>query len=195
MSNPAPPTYLALGIPLGALVTPTSPGPRCGLRRGGRYVELPVEAYEYWHLALDSRSEEELRAVAIRQGAAADFADNLQWFVEARLLLPWHGDARDVAHYAHLRVIPCGIGAGNTAAHPDRFTVLHRDGRPALDLDVVGYALWSFCDGTVSLDQACRQTAQHLQVPPDAVSARAGTAVVQWMRQGVAFLDWVGMTP
>ncbi len=86
-------TYLALGVPLGLFVPVTASNkPSCNIRRAGRFFQMPLEPYEWWSSALDGITEDDLRAIAARHHDLDDFADNLAWFPESRLLL--HGRDR-----------------------------------------------------------------------------------------------------
>jgi hypothetical protein len=58
------PIHLAIGLPYGAIVTPTSGASRCNLRHGGKFVQMPLQAYELWHHALDGIDRNALREIA-----------------------------------------------------------------------------------------------------------------------------------
>jgi len=89
-----------------------------------------------------------------------------------------------------IRVIPCGIGGGNAPDDPARFALLARhDAAPALWVDFVGYALWSFFDGVSTLHAACEAAARHPRLPVDVVRRRALSLLPALMRSGLAFLD------
>ena len=184
-------TYVAIGVPLGALVSVSNSKDNvCGIRRGGKYVQMPLQAYESWHRALDGVDAESLREIAARNNDLDDFSDNLAWFVESDLLLPWTGEEGDYRRFEEIRVIPCGIGAGNSADDPTRFAILsRRDATPALWVDFLGYTIWSFCDGVNTLDEACQATANHLGISLDDVRRRTLTLLPALMRNGVAFID------
>ena len=183
-------TYLAVGVPLGAFVPDEmAQNASCHIRRAGRFFQMPLEPYEWWSSALDGITEDDLRAIAARHHDLDDFADNLAWFLESRLLLPWTGQDVDVERFSDIRVIPWGIGAGNSIEDPVRFSIVSRQGVPAVAVDVMAYTIWSFCDGATTLEAVCRATADHLQMALDDVRHRALTLVPTLMRNGLAFLD------
>lgn len=182
--------YLAIGLPYGAIVTPTSGAPRCNLRRGGKFVQMPLQAYELWHQALDGIDRDALREIAARNNDLDDFDDNLAWFKSSQLLLPWTQQEADLEYFARIRVIPCGIGAGNSAEHPEAFALLARhDAAPALWVDVVAFTLYGQFDGNATLDEACAATAKRLDYPVDEVRERALTLMPALMRSGLVFID------
>ncbi len=184
-------TYLAIGVPLGALVSASgSKDNLCGIRRDGKYVQIPLQAYELWHKALDGVDEDGLRETAAQNYDLEDFSDNLAWFVESHLLLPWSGQESDFGKFGDIRVIPCGIGAGNSVDDPARFAILSRhDAVPALWVDFLAYIIWSFCDGVATLDEACLAAANHTHVAASEVRQRALTLLPALMRNGLAFID------
>lgn len=186
--------YLAIGIPQG-IVWVDGPGEETlgNIRCGGRTVQFPLDAFEYWIRALDGVEVDTLREVAAKQHNLDDFSDNLAFMVESKLLLPWSGTAKDIERFQDLRIIPTGIGVGNSPEEPLKFVICSRnDGQPLVRLDFVSYAIWSCCDGVSSLEQACQFTAEHFQVPLDAVHLQALTLVPALMRYGAALLDVVG---
>lgn len=186
-------TFLAIGVPLGPMVSAsqTTDSPWV-VRRGGRFVQMPRFAYEWWHRALDGVDLNTLRTIASRQHTLADMEDNLAWFVESQLLWPWIAHEPDANRLGEIRVIPSGIGAGNVGDDPTRFALLsRRDATPALWVDFLAYTLWSFCDGAMSLDAACRATSEYLHTPLETVQKRAWSLIPALMRNGLAFLDAV----
>jgi len=60
-----------------------------------------------------------------------------------------------------------------------------------LRVDIVGYMIWTFLDGVVTLEQACQATAEHAKVPVEDVRRRALTLVPTLIRNGLALLDVV----
>lgn len=107
------PIYLAVGLPYGAIVTPTSAGPRCSLRRGGKFIRVPLSIFRLWRKSLDALSRDELREVAASNGDLGSFERDLQRLVEAQLLTPWTEESKNLSHFSRLRVIPCGMGGSN----------------------------------------------------------------------------------
>lgn len=186
--------YLALGIPQG-IVWVDGPGEETlgNIRCGGRTVQFPLDAFRYWIRALDGVDVSTLRAVAAKQHDLDDFADNLAFMVESKLLLPWSSTTQDIELFQDLRIIPTGIGMGNSPEEPHKFVICSRnDGQPLLRIDFVSYAIWSFCDGVSSLEQACQSTAKHLQVTLESVHELALTLIPALMRSGIALLDVIG---
>jgi len=186
-------TYLAIGIPQGVgFVSERSEEPLCYVRRGGRSAEMPLAVHEWWLLALDGVGVDAFRDLAAKRHDLDDFSDNLAFMVESRLLLPWTSDVGDIERFPEIRVVPAGMGAGNSSENPHEFVILsRRDGAPALYVDFIGYVIWSFFDGAISLEQACQATADHLRLPVEDVRKRALTLVPTLMHSGIALLDVV----
>jgi len=189
------PTYYAIGLPQGVLVDSNqSEEPFGNIRRGGKTVMIPFAAYQWWVLALDGVGVDTFRDLAAKQNEMEDFSDNLAWMVESRLLLPWTGENGDIERFPEIRVLPAGVGVGNSRDDPVGFVILSRRGDPSgLRVDIVGYIIWMFLDGVVTLEQACQATAEHAKVPVEDVRQRALTLVPTLMRNGLALLDVVGV--
>jgi hypothetical protein len=186
-------TYLAIGLPQGVLFVSDQPEEPFGnIRRGGETIMIPFVAYQWWILALGGVEVDTLRDLAAKQNEMEDFSDNLAFMVECNLLLPWTRDVGDIERFPEIRVVPAGIGVGNAPDNLHEFDILSRqEGTPVLRLDFLGYVIWSFFDGAISLEQACQSTADHLQLPVDSVRQRALTLVPALMRSGLALLDVV----
>lgn len=185
------PVYLAVGVPYGAIVTPSLEGPRCSLRRGGKFVQIPLRVYQPWRCALNGLAQGELREIAAGNNDLDTFDRDLAWLVESKLLLPWTQREVDLEHFNRIRVIPCGIGGGNSAERPEAFALLARnDAAPALWVDVVAFTLYGHFDGIATLDEACGDTAKRLDYPVDEVRERALTLLPALMRSGLAFIDF-----
>jgi len=188
--------YLAIGIPQGVLVDSNqmdqSEEPFGNIRRGGMTMMIPFVAYQWWFLALSGTEENALRDLAAKQNEMEDFADNLAFMVESRLLLPWTSDVGDIEHFREIRVVPAGVGVGNSWDDEVGFLIMSRRGDPpSLRVDIVDYIIWTFFDGVLTLEQACQATAEHAKVPVEDVRRRALTLVPALMRNGLALLDVV----
>ena len=184
------PVYLAVGLPYGGIMAPNLKGARCILRRGGRFVQVPLPAYRLWRKSLDALSWDELREVAASNGDLGSFERDLQRLVEAQLLTPWTEESKNLSHFSRLRVIPCGMGGSNLPDHPETFALLRRTGQnPVLWVDVVAFTLYGHFDGIATLYEACAATAKRLDYPVDEVRERALTLLPALMRSGLAFID------
>jgi len=186
-------TYLAIGLPQGVLLDSSqSQEPFGNIRRGGETIMVPFAAYQWWSFALGGAEENTLRDLAAKQNEMEDFPDNLAWMVENRLLLPWTGEDGDIERFREIRVVPAGVGVGNSWDDPVGFIIMSRRGDPpSLRVDIVDYIIWTFLDGVVTLEQACQATAEHAKVPVEDVHKRALTLVPTLMRSGLALLDVV----
>jgi hypothetical protein len=184
------PVYLPIGLPYGGIMVPSSKGPRCILRHGGRLTRVPLSIFRLWRKSLNALNRDELREVAARNGDLGRFERDLQRLVEAQLLIPWTKEGENLNHFSHLRVIPCGIGGGNLPDHPETFALLRRtDQNPVLWVDVVAFTLYGHFDGIATLDDACLATAKRLDYPVDEVRERALTLLPALMRNGLVFID------
>jgi hypothetical protein len=188
--------YLAIGIPQGLVFvsdqSDQSEEPFFYIRLGGETIQVPLTSYEWWGLALDGVGVDAIRDWAAKRNDLDDFSDNLACLVEYNLLLPWTSDVGDIEQFPKIRVVPAGMGVGNSHDNPHEFVILsRREGAPVLRLDFLAYVIWSFFDGVISLEQACQSTADHLQLPVDSVRQRALTLVPTLMRNGLALLDVV----
>jgi len=186
-------TYLAIGIPQGVgFISEQSEEPFCYIRRGGRTVQVPLAFYEWWVLALDGVDVDTLRDLAAKRNDLDDFSDNLAYLVESHLLLPWTSDVGGIGRFPEIRVVPTGVGVGNGRDDPVGFIIMsRRRDPPGLRVDIVGYIIWTFFDGVLTLEQACQATAEHAKVPVEDVRRRALTLVPTLMRNGLALLDVV----
>ena len=186
--------YLAVGIPQGIIWVDEQPEEESlgNVRNGRTTVHFPLDSFEYWIRALDGVTVDTLLEVAAKQDDLDDFADNLAFMVESKLLLPWTGTAKDIELFRDLRIIPTGIGVGNSSDEPLKFLICSRnDGQPLVRTDFVSYAIWSYCDGISSLEQACQSASEHFSVPLDEVRQLALALVPALMRYGAALLDVV----
>jgi len=189
-------THLAIGIPQGVLVDSNqmdqSEEPFGNIRRGGMTMMIPFVAYQWWFLALAGVEENALRDLATKQNETEDFSDNLAFMVESNLLLPWTGENGDIERFPEIRVVPAGVGVGNSWDDEVGFLIMSRRGDPpSLRVDIVDYIIWTFLDGVVTLEQACQATAEHAKVPVEDVHKRALTLVPTLMRSGLVLLDVV----
>ncbi len=184
------PVYLAVGLPYGGIMAPNLKGARCILRRGGRFVQVPLPAYRLWRKSLDALSRDELREVAASNGDLGSFERDLQCLVEAQLLTPWTEESKNLSHFSRLRVIPCGMGGSNLPDHPETFALLRRaDQNPVLWVDVVAFTLYGHFDAIVTLEEACLATAKRLDYPVEEVRERALALLPALMRNGLVFID------
>ena len=184
------PVYLAVGLPYGAIVTPTSEGPRCSLRRGGSLTRVPLSVFRLWRKALNALNRDELRELAASNGDLGRFQRDLQRLVEAQLLIPWTEESETFSRFSRLRVIPCGMGGSNLPDHPETFALLRRvDQKPVLWVDVMAFTLYGHFDGIATLNEACVAAAKRLDYPEAEVRERALTLLPTLMRNGLVFID------
>jgi hypothetical protein len=186
-------TYLAIGIPQGVAFAIDQPQYHFGyIRRGGVTVQLPETFYQWWTLALDGAEENTIRDLAAKQNELENFSENLAFMVELRLLLPWTGDNSEIERFPEIRVVPAGVGLGNSREDPFGCRIVSRWGSsPGLSVDLVSYTIWSLFDGAISLEQACQTTAKHLKLPLDSVRQLALILLPLLMRNSLAMLDVV----
>ncbi len=186
--------YLAVGIPQGIIWVDEQPEEESlgNVRNGRTTVHFPLDSFEYWIRALDGVTLDTLREVAAKQDDLDDFADNLAFMVESKLLLPWSCTEKDIELFQDLRIIPTSVGVGNSSDEPTKFLICSRnDAQTLVQTDFVSYAIWSYCDGISSLEQACQSVSEHFSVPIDEVRRLALTLVPTLMRYGAALLDLV----
>ena len=78
---------------------------------------------------------------------------------------------------------------GNSVDEPDKFVIATPTGDPLIAIDFISYAVWSFCDGTVTLYGACLKATDHLKVPIGEVTARALKVLPILMKYRSIYLD------
>ena len=186
----ASPRYLAVGRPAG-VDRSVGPEPLYSLTIDGRDYHLPLTGYHYWVGALAGATTADLHAIAETADDLADFADNLAWFQETHLLWASTGTLSDARDFAQLRVLPTGLGAGQTDPTTSHCSLLTRDGHPALTLDVVSYIFWTLCDGIRSVAAACDETARRTEHPLTEVQRHAAALLPRLAAHGLILLDWI----
>jgi hypothetical protein len=183
------PCYLAVGFPLGAEIVPNRNEKRAGVRIGGKYISLDYTVFSLWGQALTPVTDDDI----IRWYQKEDIENAwelVDWLQQRRLLVKLTGNTqKDAKTMENFKVFSLGIGLGNSVDEPDKFVIATPTGDPLVAVDFVSYAVWSFCDGTVTLSEACLMAADHLKIPLEEVTARAIKLLPILMKYRAIYLD------
>lgn len=182
---------LAIGLPMGAevLKTDLDRPPRAGIRRGGEWYSVPVEAWELWVQTFYPRTTEDLARYSTEHHRPDPIADEIAAMEEWGLVVRWSPQV-SINVFRSLRVIPLAVGGGNSVDDPDRFQILSPTAQAVMvTTDLVGFVLWSFYDGYTSLYDACKRTAKHLGLPFEEVADKARRSIPVLMSVRAIYLD------
>lgn len=194
---------LAVGWPLGFEAAVESGEVRDApyvVARGGRYLDLPADAYRVWLMALGGTSRKEL-IEAVEAGGITDAGDAdeiVSGLLRANAVVELDDDPLANAEILeHLRLCRVGIGLGNSVEQPNAFKIGAAGGGVRVVVDSRVYGVWGMSDGSVSIAEACRRLAKNVSDPDDPIepSFVVGQIAVNLgllLREGVALLDLHG---
>ncbi len=189
--------YLAIGTPLGPLAIHDDDTPLANFIRAdstGHYMSMPSEAYNVWLSALDGIAPDEFEFILLKESGEDDYAENLKWLIDTRLIVLWDPEATDFSDYPNIRVVPCSGGLGEDPDEPGVYTIVPRhESTAVLRVDFLTYVLWTYCNGLKSLSDACQATVDDLgdRFSLDQVRRQAVTLVPGLLSQQLAFLELV----
>lgn len=169
------------------------------IRLGDELSSIPSAAYAVWAMAHGEPGTSSGMTRATTLAAAAQLVDEPdRWFdqLTARSLLvelPDTPQARRRFARSH-RMLPLALGLGNSAEHPDRFTV-GMVSFPAITLPASAFLVWMFGHHYPSLWQTCENVVSTTQlmigteVDPAAVLADVVALLPPLLAYGCACLD------
>lgn len=179
---------VALGVPCGGFPgTPMAPG--MNIRLGGDYVPVGRAAFAAWWQLLRPRRIGEISdwLEAHHPGAGADAVAELH---ALRVIVPWHADPlADLPTFAPLRLVPIGLGMGQSMERPGSCTVSFGFAGGQVSMGSVPYGVWARCDGRVGLGEACRLVAAAVSLHVDEVWAEFHPVLPELTAGGMALID------
>lgn len=192
------PLVVSVGIPVGTQVIPwetSASEVRAGIRCGGKYISFPMDHYEVWLYAIGGVRLDRFYAWG-RDRGIDDIEQAVTDLVGMRLFWRMSGTLDvDSEQFDRIRVIPRGVGLGNSMPEPHRYAIGDQDFTPTLTVDFVAYNIWTFCDGALSYRAACEATAKHLAMNIADVLARAESLIPALMGNKLAYLDTIPGEP
>lgn len=180
----------AVGLPLGEAHSddPEALG-GCAVVRGAQLLELSTGAYTVWTGGLAPRTAAQLVEWGRWKGVdgSGELVDEL--LADGLLVeLPdAAGPARAFAG-SH-RLLPQGIGNGNTAGEPGVYTLGDRMGEPLLTVDAGVYHVWALSSGAPTLAGAVASVAALMGVAPEDLLRSTLEALPLLMQARLVCLD------
>ena len=181
---------LAVGYPLGftaPLDGSEVPELPYAIRLGDATLDLAEEHWQLWLSAFDGGEKANLVAATARLGVERRSVDDL--FAAGALIELEDVPAANADLFERLRILPTGIGLGNSADERARFRIALPGIGVRITTDVRAYHVWRRCDGRVTLAQACRDEAVDAGVAPEVVVAQIAVNLSWFLREGVIYLD------
>lgn len=184
---------LSVGYPLGMAVPIESGEPTdqpYELRYGSGYLQLAEVQYQLWLLALSGRKRSDLEVAAQEQGfSQAD--DVIAGLLRVEALVELEDDpVANAPLFERLRLIPTGIGMGNSVEEPTEFKIGLPGLGAVLAVDLRTYDVWGGSDGRKTIAEVCREAAEQVGgVSPDRFYGQVAVNLPVLLQEGVAYLD------
>ena len=189
---------IPIGIPLGKLVVPKGAPQPNGLpvqyavrhRHIATIYETP--GYRTWYASREIMSRARLVEMLAREFRVSEeeVSGGIDSMVRRGQILElsghWEEDWTDILT---LRPIPRGIGIGNSEDDVDSFVVVDPTEEAELHVDCMDYQIYSFWDGSLTVDQAVTAAATYLGASPDVIKERNHRLLINALRFGVVFVD------
>lgn len=182
---------VAVGLPKGLIYQAYSKKTTGVLRVGGEFVELTPSAYALWTRCLTPVIVEE-NAIQRLSADLGRFPQSCQSALDelfaSRFLARLQLGSRLSQDISDLIPIPCGYGSGNSFLTPDKYYVSSNADMPVV-LDVMGQALWSLMDGSLTLWEIAAEATKWLEVAPELVEMGLIYTTVELMNGRCLYLD------
>lgn len=184
------PMLAAVGIPLGELHVndPDALGGSVVMSRTD-LIELTADAYKVWIGGLAPRTRSELcvwgESRQVQQ--SEELVDEL---LSIGLLVQLPGPTDPTAGWPNdYRLLPQGVGIGNTADDRGRYSIGDRLGAPVLEVDARIYHVWALSANTASLAEAVDLVSSMMAVATRDLMPIVYGALPYLLAQRSAYLD------
>lgn len=190
-ANGAERPVLPVGFPMGpAFMEGTDEtSTTCGIRRGEQLEEVSLHEYRLWGLAFDALPRSEL-IVRSQTAGVADAAEALDELLSRGLLVEFSdqpGDNRDLLR--RFRLLPSGLGFGNTADQPDEFEIGFPGTGKLTAVDFRVYGVWGLSTRPQSIADACLTLAELAELPARSVMDQVAFNLPGLVARGLTYLD------
>lgn len=159
------------------------------IRKGESFYNVTAGQYAAWMLALQAADREVLEASCTASGLpnAGELIEDL---LEAGLLVAmWDSPLQNLPLLESHRLLPVGLGFGNSLEHQDAFVIGQFGLGPRLTVDLRVYLVWGLSTRPISVAEACREVAATYDVDVEPVLGQLAVNLPLLIRHGAALLD------
>lgn len=191
------PEFIVLGVSMGLTATLNQPRSEmsAAVRLGDTIYNLPLALYKTWWQARRSQARATLEEWAKKDDIEVA-PESLDWFREQGLVVPWPVKSGMVPQFlSRHKILPIGIGIGNSAEAPESYEIITQDMRPVAHLGIFPYSVWSYSDGCRSVWEACEYVAHESGSPTEEVNSHMLATLPLLIEANVAYLDTTERLP
>ena len=183
----------AVGLPKGLIYRGDSEETTGVIRIGGHLVDsLTPAAYTVWTRCLTpvAAGGNAAREISSAQGYHPWVCQSALDELFASGYLVWlQLGSRLAQEISNLKPIPSGYGAGNSFVAPDKYYMIGKSEAPVV-LDVIGQALWSLMDGSITFGEIAAEGSKWLGITPELIEMGLIYTTVELMKGSCLYLDW-----
>jgi hypothetical protein len=156
----------------------------------GRLVNLDQDECALWVRTLFSSTIEELHQWADKY-RIMDFEDRLLEMESRRLIIKLENEAHTVKLLNLVRMTPIGAGVRNVGPEYNVFEIRAPESQTLVRLDALGFFIYGFCDGAISLRESCDRVSTTFELSLDKIILRAARLLPELMVSRLVFLDFL----
>lgn len=192
------PLYISVGIPLGKLVENDNKSFRV-VRTKGEMVSLDAKEGVIWEYGLTAPNIKSLIEFASRfKLSESETKTTIKNLIKDNLMLELRKETKYNILFSRIRVIPLGHGRGIAeSGNPKLYQICDPHAGhhlPVFNADLLGYLIWSNCDGARSLIDAykvaCKEATVDFNTESDKVFTQELNLLPSLMQAELAFVDF-----